>query len=56
MLGAQYLNSKTQLLNVVNGTTIINGPIFFLNSIKYANKEIVYMVLPKPISSAKTFN
>lgn len=36
-----------------SGTMIRNGPFNFLNSIKYEINPIVWIVLPKPISSAR---
>lgn len=53
MVGAHFSNSIYQFVIVLNGTTIKKGPKFCFFSIKYENKEIVYIVLPRPISSAK---
>ena len=36
-----------------NGTITKNGPIIFFFSIKYDNKAIVWIVFPRPISSAR---
>jgi hypothetical protein len=45
------VNSDCQLARVDTGATIRNGPRLFLVH-KWARKAIVWMVFPKPISSA----
>ena len=52
-LGHHFLNSISQLTIIVVGTIIKCGPQFPLFIAKYANNAIVWIVLPKPISSAK---
>ena len=52
-IGNHLLNSLFQLLTTELGHTIKYGPLIFLNWTRYANKAIVYIVLPRPISSAK---
>lgn len=51
-LGHQRLNSISQLIIIVVGTMIRWGPQIPLSQANEANKEIVWMVLPRPISSA----
>lgn len=50
--GIHFLNSLIQFPKVDLGATIMNGPLTFLNSFRKATKAIVYIVFPKPISSA----
>lgn len=51
--GQNLASSFYQLWRVVTGTTIRKGPQTFFFSAKCAINEIAWIVLPKPISSAK---
>ncbi len=51
--GQNFLNSCCQLNNVLLGATIKNGPHTFLVWETWASNAIAWIVLPKPISSAK---
>ena len=48
-----FLFKTSQNKTYDRGTIIKNGPLTFLRSIKYVINAIVWIVLPKPISSAK---
>ena len=52
--GQNLASSFYQLCRVVTGTTIKKGPQTFFFSARCAIKEMAYIVLPSPISSAKT--
>jgi len=51
--GQNYWSSFYQLWRVVTGTIIRNGPQTSFFSARWASKAMVYIVLPKPISSAR---
>lgn len=51
--GHHLLNSISQFIIIVVGTTIKCGPQIPRSQANEASKDIVYIVLPKPISSAK---
>lgn len=52
-VSAHFFNSFNQLYNIVAGPIIKNGPDFLYSYYKQFKKEMVYIVFPKPISSAK---
>jgi hypothetical protein len=51
--GHHFLNSISQLMIIVVGTTIKCGPHTPLSQANEASMDIVYIVLPRPISSAR---
>lgn len=51
--GQNFLNYCCQLNKVLFGATIKKGPQIFFVWDTWANKEIAWIVLPRPISSAK---
>ena len=53
IMGHQRLNSFIQLPSVDLGTTTMCGPVMPRYSLRYPRSEIVWSVLPRPISSAR---
>lgn len=53
MTGHHFFNSRIQLPTTLLGTMIKWGPLLPRLSRKYANRDIVWRVLPNPISSAR---
>ena len=51
--GSHFLNSFYQLPSVILGAIMICGPLIFLNYFMKEIIEMVWIVLPRPMSSAK---
>ena len=53
ILGANRLNSLTHEVSTESGATTSDGPLRWHSNLRKPKKEIVWMVFPRPISSAR---